>query len=73
MESLGYQSFKANPPENGVKYHSYLLCYVMTFHNTDSMLKWLHKSFPLNLGFGNLDMYLGTKLHKMRLHNGVGA
>ena len=36
------------------------------------MLEWLHKkSFPLKLGFGDPDMYLGVKLHKTRLHNGV--
>ena len=71
MESLGYQSCKADPdfwlkleirPEDEVKYYSYLLCYV------DDILCPL-----LKLGFGEGDMYLGTKLHKTRLHNRVWA
>ena len=84
MESLGYQSCKADPdlwlkqeirPEDGVKYYSYLLCYVddilCIHHNADAMLEWLHKSFLNKPGFGNPDMYLNAKLHKTRLHNGV--
>ena len=84
MESLGYQSYEADPvlwlkpeirPEDGVRYYSYLLCYfddiLCIHHNADSMLERLHVSFPLNLGFGNPDMHLGVKLHKTMLHNGV--
>ena len=37
------------------------------------MLEWLHESFPLKPGFGNPDMYLGAKLGKTRLQNGVWA
>ena len=37
------------------------------------MLEWLHKSFLVKLGFGKPDIYLGTKLQKTRLHNGVWA
>ena len=37
------------------------------------MLEWLHKFFPLKLGFSNTDMYPGVKFHKTRLHNGVWA
>ena len=45
---------------------------ILCIHNSaDSMLEWLHKSFPLKLGFGNPDMCLGAKLCKTRLHNGV--
>ena len=86
MESLGYLSCEVDPdlwlkpeirPEDGVKYYSYLLCYVddilCIHHNADSMLEGLHKSFLLQLGFGKPDMYLGAKLHKTRLHNGVWA
>ena len=86
MESLGHQSCKADPnlwlkPEirqdDGVKYCSYLLYYVddiLCIHcNADFMLEQLHKSFPLEPGFGNPDMYLGAKLCKTRLHNGVWA
>ena len=59
MESLGYQSCKANQdlwlkpeirPEDKVKYNSYLLCYVddilCIHHNVDTMLERLHESFP---------------------------
>ena len=42
-------------------------------HNADSMLEWLHKSFQIKPGFGKPDMYLGLKLGKTRLHNGVWA
>ena len=86
MESLGYESCKADSdlwlkqeirPEDGVQYYSYLLYYVddilCIHHNADAMLEWLHKSFPLKLGFGKPDMYLGAKLHKTRSHNGVWA
>ena len=86
MESLGYESCKADPnlwfkaeirPEGAVKYYSCLLCYfddiLYIHHNGDAMLEWLCKSFPLKPGFGNSNMYLGVKLHKTRLHNGVWA
>ena len=52
MESMGYQSCKADPdlwlkpetrPEDGVKYYSYILCYVddilCIHHNADSVLE----------------------------------
>ena len=42
-------------------------------HNSNAVLQWLHKSFPLKQGFENSDMYLGTNLPKTRLHNGVWA
>ena len=86
IESLRYQSCKTDPdlwlqpetiPEDGVKYYLYLVCYVEDIlsihHNADSVLEWLHKSFPLKLGFSNADMCLGAKLHKTRLHSGVWA
>ena len=86
MESMGNQSCKADPDlslkleirsEDKVKYYCYILCNVddilCIHHNADSMLKWLHKSSPLKLGFGKPDMYLGAKLHKTRLRNGVWA
>ena len=77
IKSLGYESCKADPDlwlkpeiraEDGVKYYSYLFCCVddilCIHHNADAILEWLHKSFPLKLEFGNLDMYLGAKLCK---------
>ena len=84
MEPLGCQPCKTDPdlwfkpeirPENEVKYYSSLLCYVngilCTQHNADAVLELLHKSFPLKLGFGYPDMYLGAMLCKIRLNNGV--
>ena len=81
MESLGYEPGKADPdlwlkpetrPEDGGKYYFSLLCYVddilCIHHNADVMLEWLHKFFPLNLGYGKPDMYLSAKLCKTRLH-----
>ena len=66
IESLGYQFCKADAdlwveseirPEDGIKYYSYLLCYVddilCIHHSADSVLEQLHKSFPLKLGFDN--------------------
>ena len=56
MESLGYQSCKADPdlwlkpelrPEDGAKYYPYILCYVddilCIHHNADSVLKSITK------------------------------
>ena len=69
MKCLGYQSCKAlldlwlKPeirPKDGVKYYSYLLCYIddilCIHHNADCMFEWI-----------------GAKLCKSRLHNGVWA
>ena len=86
MESFGYQSSKADldlwfkpeiRPEDGVKYYSYILCYIddilCIHHNADSMLEWLHRSFMLKPRYDEPDMYLSTNLQKTRLHNGVWA
>ena len=83
-ECLGYESYKTDldlwlkpeiRPEDGVQYYSYLLCYVddilCIHHNADAMLERLQKSFPLKPIFGKPEMYLGAKLHKTGLHNGV--
>ena len=64
-------------PEDGVKYYSYLLCYVddilCIYYNAYARLERLHHSFPIKLRFGKPDMYLGMKLCKTRLHNGIWA
>ena len=85
MESMGYQSCMADlelwfklevRPEDGVKYYSYLLCYVdiLCIHqNADSMLECLHRSFSLKLQIDKPDMYIGANLCKTRLHNAVWA
>ena len=82
---MGYESYKADLdlwlkpeiiPEDGVEDYSYLLCYVEEFYASIIMQipcwNGLH-SFPLKLGFGNPDIYVGAKLCKSRLHNGVWA
>ena len=84
MESMGYWSCKVDPDlwlkpeitlEDGVKYYSYIFCYVYDIlcihHNADYMLEWLHRSFSLKPGFGEPDMYLGAKMQKTKLHNGI--
>ena len=85
MESMGYMSFKADSnlwlklgisPEDGLQYYSYLFCHVgdiLCIHQNGDVLQWLHNFFPLKQRFGNPETYLGTKLHKTRLHNGVWA
>ena len=86
MESLGYQSCNADPdlwlkleirPKDGLQCYSYLLCFVdgilCIYHNVDTILEWLHKSFPLKPWFDKSDMYLGMTLRKTRLHNEVWA
>ena len=51
-----------------------MCCYILCIHHhADAMLEWLHKSFQLKPWFGKPDMYLGTKLCKTRLHNGLWA
>ena len=37
------------------------------------MLEWLHKFFPFKPGYGEPAMYLGVKLCKTGLHNGIWA
>ena len=53
-----------------MRYVDGILC---THHNANAVLIWLHKLFPVKLGFGKPDMYLSAKLHKTRLHNGAWA
>ena len=61
--------------EDGVQFYSHLWCYVddilCIHHNADAVLQGLNKSFPLQSGYGNPDMYLGANLCWTRLHNGV--
>ena len=86
MESMGCESCKADLDlwlklgiklEDGGQYYSYRLCYMddilCIHHNVDAMLERLQKSLPLKVGFCIPDMYLGAKLNKTRLHNGVWA
>lgn len=87
MKGLGYRPCLADPdlwmkpmvrPCDGVEYYSYILCYVddilVIHHDSHSVLRLIDKYFPLKPGsVGDPDMYLGTKLRRMRLDNGVIA
>ena len=86
MESMVYESCKANPylwlnqrPNQKMGYSiSPIYCAMWTnalciHHSANGVLQQLHQFFPLKPGYGSPDMYLGAKLCKARLHNGVWA
>eukprot|EP00804_Cyclotella_cryptica_P012025 CCRYP_004483-RA/>CCRYP_004483-RA protein AED:0.49 eAED:0.49 QI:0/-1/0/1/-1/1/1/0/77 len=65
-------------PDDGVAYYAYILCYVDDIlsiaHNAEDVLHRLDKYFMLKPGsLGDPDIYLGAKLKKMKLSNGVEA
>ena len=85
MHHMGYKPCKADPdlwikaekrPDDGVWYYSYVLFYVddclAIRHDATEVLKELDKYFPMKEGsIGDPDIYLGAKLRKVRLDNGV--
>ena len=87
MNFLGYQSCLADPdlwfkaetnPSNNHKYYSYVLLYVddvlCIHHDGESTIKIIDKYFKMKDGsIGDPDLYLGAKLRKTRLPNGVEA
>jgi hypothetical protein len=87
MREMGYQSCKADPdvwfkaetrPNDGFKYYSYLLCYVddvlCIHHDAVEQIRAIDKQFPLKkTSVGDPDIYLGAKLRKVVLENGVKA
>ena len=87
MRHMGYKScmddqYLWTKPEvrsiNGFEYYSYILCYVddilCILHNYLAVLNNMDKYFKLNPGLtGDPDMYLGAKLWRMTLRNGVVA
>jgi hypothetical protein len=87
MREMGYQSSKADPevwlkgetrPGDGFKYYSYVLCYVddvlCIHHNAMEQICAIDKRFPLKkTSVGDPDIYLGAKLRKVVLENGVKA
>ena len=87
MDYLGYKSCLADPdlwlkpvvnPANNQKYYSYVLLYVDDFlcihHDGVSTIKIIDKYFQMKEGsIGDPDLYLGAKLRKTRLFNGVEA
>ena len=87
MCHLGYHSCLADPdlwykpmvcPEDNFKYYSYALLYVddcpCICHNAEQELHKIVKFFKKKDGLvGNPDIYLGAKVKKMELPNGVKA
>lgn len=87
MRHLGYVSCKADPdlwmkpevrPSDGFKYWAYILLYVddalALHHDAEAELHKLDKYFKMKDGsIGDPDFYLGAKLRKVRLSNGVEA
>ena len=87
MRQLGYESCRADPdlwikpmvrPDDGTKYYAYILLYVddclCIHHDAVSALQELDKFFQMKPGsIGDPDIYLGSKLRKVILDNGVYA
>jgi hypothetical protein len=86
MRELGYESCKADADvwlkaetrPDGFKYYSYVLCYVDAIlcihHDAMKQILAIGKQFPLKKGsVGDPDIYLGAKLRKVTLENGVEA
>ena len=87
MQKLQYQSYDAEldlwmkaqyRPDDKLQYYSYILCYVddilCIHHSPDDVLNELNDNVPLKPGsVGSPNMYLGTKLKCMQLHNGIWA
>ena len=65
-------------PDDGFNYYAFVLIYVdnlvIIHHDTESVLRRIDKYFKLKQSLiGNLEIYLGSKLIKIRLKNGVWA
>ena len=87
MRQMGYTSCKAGPdlwmkaelrPDNNFKYYSYILIYVdeilVVHHYAMSVLARLNEYLPLKpSSVGDPDIYLGARLAKTKLANGVWA
>ncbi len=87
MRTIGYEPCYADPdlwmkpvvrPDDGVKYYAYVLLYIddclCIHHDAKSQLDEIDKYFPMKPGsVGDPDIYLGTKLRKVTLDNGVEA
>ena len=87
MRLCGYKSCLADPdlwykpmvrPEDGHKYYAYMLLYIddalSIHHDATGELETLDKYFQMKPGsIGDPDIYLGAKLRKVQLENGVWA
>ena len=85
MSGLGYKPCLADPdlwlkevvrPKDGVSYYLYILCYVddilVMHYNADPVLKAIDKFMKLKeSSVGDPDIYLGAKLKKTQMPNGV--
>ena len=65
-------------PDDGFNYYAHVLIYVddvmVIRHNVESGIRRIDKYFKLKQSLiGDLDIYLGSKLIKIRLKNGVWA
>jgi len=87
MRHMGYEPCKADVdlwyrpetrPDDGFEYYSYILFWVddalCIHHSARTELERLDKYFMMKPGsIGNPDMYLGAKIKKTQLENGVWA
>ena len=87
MRALGYESCKADAdlwykpmtrPDDNVPYYAYVLLYVddcmAISHDVATTLREIDTFFQMKPGsIGDPDIYLGGKLRKIRLPNGVLA
>ena len=87
MRTLGYTPCKADAdlwlkpmvrPDDGLEYYAYVLLYVddclAIGHDAEAMLTELDNYFQMKPGsIGEPDIYLGAKMRKVRLPNGVYA
>ena len=87
MHQLGHKPCKADPdlwfkpmvrPDDGFHYYAYFLLYVddilSVHHDGEQALHELDKFFQMKPGsIGDPDIYLGAKLRKVQLDNGVHA
>jgi hypothetical protein len=87
MRTMGYKPCQADAdlwmkaevrPEDGFEYYSYILIYVddclAIHHDGVGVLKQLDYYFKMKPGsIGDPDIYLGAKLRKIKLPNGVEA
>ena len=84
MRQLGYEACKADSDlwlkkktgKDGKEYYSYVLLYVddclVIDEDAIAVLHSIDKFFPMKKGsIGDPDVYLGTKLRKVKLDNGV--
>ena len=87
MREIGFKSCLADPdlwykemtrPDDNFKYYAYVLCYVddilCIHHDADSVLGQINGFLPLKPGsVGRPDIYLGAKLSRTILSNGLWA